>query len=1195
MTTRFMRLFLLVLLLPSFAHAATLFSWDADQLSTTSLGPIISVGGGTTIDTSTKHSGTGSMRMVVSGNQQFQGGIEPGGPIRLTPGERYFHRWWMKFDSNFHWRTGGGFSTFKMNRVSDYNGALNGCCFTQHLESYRISISECDGCNPKAAGGDGYPDGPYNFDPQTNTALQSWHEYIIEFKLNSARDVRDGEYAFYLDGVQISRRTNQSYCCVGFGGDFTYDPSERWGMTMVRPFWQLLGLATDGGVIWVDDFNNSTTWNSNYSQPPSGSDTINPTQAIGLVATATNTTTVQLTGFSASDSQSGIGAYLIYRCAGAACSPTVNVATTAGPPYTDSNLTASTTYGYAIRARDGAGNVGLASATAYVATPAVTSTRNILATDAFARADGADLGASYDAGYTAMNALKIVSQALQSTAVNTQSLETYNGVTTPNDQWAKVTILDNTPTASGGGSPAYVQATTAPTCGQSGLTATASLTGVSAGNLLVHGVRFSSDNRSISSMAGNSNTYTAALQSTGSNMRLDSRYAANATAGDTTVTTTFDSASASTVCPALVEYSGIATSAPLDGSNMGSTLSAASVSSGSITTTVDGDLLVLVAFSENTSRPLDVPSGFTARVNVTTASYNLMIADKVQATAGAVSTTCSVTGGSSAISCHLMAFKAGGGATPIVEQRVWLRAANAATVTGYACVARSAASGTRSEIEEWTAGVRASLATAASTPWAVGDALQCTIEGTTITLHRIPSSGAETSILSTTDASIASGKTGVSIKVATGGALEDGQLGTFVMGSIGAPAAAPTLASLVPSSTGLTVTYGVTPTAVRFQTGARSVIVQVADLPGGVWATSWTASDAIEGYVCGIPIDALGVENTLASATKCASIAGLTDTTAPTLSNPLPNGTLAFGTTTATLALTTNELATCRYSLSDIAYSAMVLPLTTATGLTHSADLTGLTAGTYTYYGNCADAAGNVPAVNTAITFTIEAAPIVDSIAPTAPTNLVVTMTSPTQATLSCTAATDAGGVTGYDWHLCKSIDCPTMTLAQQTAGVTAALTGLTPSTTYTIEVRARDAANNISDASTSVSAMTPADTDVIPPSIPTGLTIGRHDGYNVALSWTAGTDNIGVVATLIESCTIVDCTNFRGIGLAGAAATTYTDRLAPPSTLVRYRILFVDAAGKVSPAYSAIVETTTTAVTTRLPIRRPRLPASAR
>ncbi|MEQ1844635.1 MAG: fibronectin type III domain-containing protein, partial [Nitrospira sp.] len=1141
---------LVVLLVPSLASATTLFSWDADQLSTTSLGPILTVQGGTTIDTATKHSGTGSMRMVVSGDQQFQGGIEPGGPIRLTPGQRYFHRWWMKFDSNFHWRTGGGFSTFKMNRVSDYFGALNGCCFTQHLEPYRISISECDGCNPKAAGGDGYPDAPYNFDPQTNTALQAWHEYIIEFKLNSARDVKDGEYAFYVDGVQIARRVNQSYCCVGLGGDFTYDPSERWGMTMVRPFWQILGLATDGGVIWVDDFSNDTVWNSNYAQPPSGTDTINPTQVIGVTATATNSTSVQLTGFSASDSQSGVAAYLVYRCAGGACSPTVNVATTAGPPWSDSNLTAGTTYGYALRARDGAGNVGAASTTVYVATPAATSTRNILATDAFARADGADLGASWDAGYTAMNALKIVSQGLQSTTVNTQSLETYNGVVTPNDQWAKVTILDNTPTASGGGTPTYVQATTAPICGQSGLTATASLTGVSAGNLLIHAVRFSSDNRSISSMAGNSNTYTSVLQSTGSSMRLDSRYAANATAGNTTVTTTFDSAAASTVCPALVEYSGIATASPLDGSNMGSTLSASSVSSGSITTTSDGDLLVLVAFSENTSRPLDTPTGFTARVNVTTAGYNLMIADKTQATAGAVSATCAVTGGNSAISCQLMAFKAGGGSTPVVAQRVWLRTANAATVTGYACVAYSAASSTRSAIEEWTAGTPATLTSTTGTAWAEGDALQCTVEGTTITLHRIPSGGSETSVLSTTDASIASGKTGLSILVATGGALADGHLGTFTMGSIGTPADPPTLNSLVPSSTGLTVTYGVTPTAVRFQTGARSVIVQVADLPGGVWTTTWTASDAVEGYVCGIPIDALGVENTASSATKCASLAGLTDITAPTLSNPLPSGTLAFGTTTATMAITSDESASCRYSLSDSAYGAMSLTFATSTGLAHSADLTGLTAGTYTYYANCADATGNIPATNTSITFTIEAAPAVDNTAPTAPTNLVVAIISPTQATLSCTASTDAVGVTGYDWYACKAVDCPTMTLIAQTASTTAALTGLTPSTPYTFEVRARDAANNISDASASASATTAADTDVIPPSTPTGLTITRSNGYDVALSWTAGTDNLGVAGTIIESCTGSACTNFRGVGLAGVSATTYADRLAPPSTV---------------------------------------------
>ena len=45
--------------------------------------------------------------------------------------------------------------------------------------------------------------------------------------------------------------------------------------------------------------------------------------------------------------------------------------------------------------------------------------------------------------------------------------------------------------------------------------------------------------------------------------------------------------------------------------------------------------------------------------------------------------------------------------------------------------------------------------------------------------------------------------------------------------------------------------------------------------------------------------------------------------TPPVRSNGAPTGTLASGTTTATLSLSTNENATCAYSTSDVAYTSM--------------------------------------------------------------------------------------------------------------------------------------------------------------------------------------------------------------------------------------------------------------------------------
>ena len=62
------------------------------------------------------------------------------------------------------------------------------------------------------------------------------------------------------------------------------------------------------------------------------------------------------------------------------------------------------------------------------------------------------------------------------------------------------------------------------------------------------------------------------------------------------------------------------------------------------------------------------------------------------------------------------------------------------------------------------------------------------------------------------------------------------------------------------------------------------------------------------------------------------------DTTPPVRSNGAPTGSLASGTTKATLTLATNEVATCRYSTTaGVAYSAMTLAFTSTGGTAQSA------------------------------------------------------------------------------------------------------------------------------------------------------------------------------------------------------------------------------------------------------------------
>ncbi len=74
-------------------------------------------------------------------------------------------------------------------------------------------------------------------------------------------------------------------------------------------------------------------------------------------------------------------------------------------------------------------------------------------------------------------------------------------------------------------------------------------------------------------------------------------------------------------------------------------------------------------------------------------------------------------------------------------------------------------------------------------------------------------------------------------------------------------------------------------------------------------------------------------------------------------------------------------------------------------------------------------------------------------------------------------------------------------------------------------------------------------------------------------LSWTASTDNVGVTGYRVERCQGSGCTSFAQVGTP--TGTSFGDIGLTASTLYRYRLRAVDAAGNLS-AYSSIVNVTT-------------------
>ncbi|WP_112277189.1 cellulase family glycosylhydrolase [Lentzea terrae] len=85
-----------------------------------------------------------------------------------------------------------------------------------------------------------------------------------------------------------------------------------------------------------------------------------------------------------------------------------------------------------------------------------------------------------------------------------------------------------------------------------------------------------------------------------------------------------------------------------------------------------------------------------------------------------------------------------------------------------------------------------------------------------------------------------------------------------------------------------------------------------------------------------------------------------------------------------------------------------------------------------------------------------------DTVAPTVPGNLRSTGTTSSSVSLAWDASTDNVGVTGY-----------VLSNGQTATGTTHTVSGLTPDTSYTFTVQARDAAGNLSGASNSVTVKT--------------------------------------------------------------------------------------------------------------------------
>ncbi len=112
-----------------------------------------------------------------------------------------------------------------------------------------------------------------------------------------------------------------------------------------------------------------------------------------------------------------------------------------------------------------------------------------------------------------------------------------------------------------------------------------------------------------------------------------------------------------------------------------------------------------------------------------------------------------------------------------------------------------------------------------------------------------------------------------------------------------------------------------------------------------------------------------------------------------------------------------------------------------------------------------------------------------------------------TSATVNWAASTDNVAVVAYDVFLNGS----STPAASTTGATTVNLTGLTAATTYSVTVKARDAAGNSSAASAAAPLTTTNPPDTTAPTAPGTPTFAAITGTSATVNWAASTDNVGV------------------------------------------------------------------------------------
>ncbi|RPH28431.1 MAG: T9SS C-terminal target domain-containing protein [Bacteroidales bacterium] len=164
--------------------------------------------------------------------------------------------------------------------------------------------------------------------------------------------------------------------------------------------------------------------------------------------------------------------------------------------------------------------------------------------------------------------------------------------------------------------------------------------------------------------------------------------------------------------------------------------------------------------------------------------------------------------------------------------------------------------------------------------------------------------------------------------------------------------------------------------------------------------------------------------------------------------------------------------------------------------------------------------------------YTVSFGGVIDTQAPSVPTGLTASNIAQTSCTLSWTASTDNVGVTGYDVYRGT-------TLAGSSSTTSLNVTGLTANTLYSFTVKAKDAAGNVSAASSALNVTT----------LPNVITYCSSAGTNFNYEWISKV----VIGTLTNTSAASGYTDFTSKTITATAGSTQSVALTPGFSSTSY------------------------------------------